>query len=226
MDVKRPTSLVVGTLAEQACATLRAEIVSGILKPGDRLLVRDLVERFGISHIPIRESLRTLEGEGLVESRAHRGVIVCGFAQEDLEDSYDLRKIIEPHVAQRALDLYTPEHLEKIRGSLERLEQAARGSDVTLFNGCHHEFHWLILEPGGTGVIQQTLEQLWRNSDRYVQIALSLLGGEDAFRVTHRRLYEACTSGDPQRLSIDLAAHLDETAGRLRSFTEADAAQG
>src|SRR5687768_6614208 len=116
----RRTSIV-DTVTER----LRREILSGELEPGGRIRVGELETRIGVSHIPIREALRRLEAEGLVQTSPQRATLAAGLALEDLTGLYDLRRLIEPPVALRAATLATADDIEATRVALQELEAAA-----------------------------------------------------------------------------------------------------
>ncbi|MBO0849785.1 MAG: GntR family transcriptional regulator, partial [Pseudonocardia sp.] len=75
---------------------LRAAIADGVFPPGHRLVHEELADRFGVSRIPLREAIRTLVGEGLVQSPAGRGTFVTALDLAEIDEIYDLRKLVEP----------------------------------------------------------------------------------------------------------------------------------
>jgi DNA-binding GntR family transcriptional regulator len=204
------------SLTDAVAMRIQKEILSGRIPPGERLRLRSLQELFGVSHIPIREALRRLEGIGLVEILPQRGAIAARLAYDEFTDVYDLRKIIEPEIAARATERVSPSRLKEIKEALDELDAEPEGSRSPHFDELHRRFHWLICEPGSTPVIERVVKQLWQTSDRYVHLSLEEGGTASQAQRQHRKLYEAIRKGDPKMMRRELAAHLENTEQGLR----------
>ena len=85
-----------GSIQDVIEAELRERILVGDIEPGGRINVRQLEQHFGVSHIPIREAIHRLEAEGLVVNVPRRGAIAAGVSLKELDEIYDLRRILEP----------------------------------------------------------------------------------------------------------------------------------
>lgn len=205
------------TLADEVSERLRDDILSGTILPGDRILVRNLVKRFGVSHIPIREALRELEAEGLLQTSPQRATIVTGLALEDLHDLYCLRRLIEGDVAGRAAAGMTADHIATLRALLTELVSAESAGDPEAANvwTIHRSFHWAILEPGLTPWTRRVLEQLWQNAERYIRLH-STFGIVDESIRQHRQLLQACEERDGDALRNRLLEHLTGSEERVR----------
>lgn len=207
------------TLAGEVTARLRRAILSGEIPPGQRLRIGELVAQFGVSHIPIRESLRRLEGEGLVENKPRRGAVATRLSLDELAEVYDIRRLVEPQIAERAIEGYTAQHVELIRQSLEELEQVLDAPDSDAFVERHRGFHWLILEPGSSKLIRRVLmDQLWQISERYVRLALTVGHIAPTARAQHLHLYEACESQSRGQIRAEVIAHLNSTEDAVRAY--------
>ena len=208
------------TLADEVADRLREDILQGAIRPGERIVIGKVESRFGVSHIPIREALRRLEAEGLVEVSPNRATIATGLHLDDLVELYDLRRLLEAQVAARAVERRTPEQLEELLAIHSRLERIESSSDpeATNFWQVHREFHWAILAPGATSWIRRIVEQLWQSADRYV-----LLHTHAKFAPTgesiqqHRGLAEACARGVGREVHDLLCEHLSTTEEQIRS---------
>ena len=208
-------------LADTVADRLRADILRGDIRPGERIVVAELERRFAVSHIPIREALRRLEAEGLVETSPQRAATAKGVALEDLADLYDLRRLLEGEVAARATSRRTAAQLEELRAIHGELEWAETASDreEAGFWTIHREFHWAILAPGATSWIRRVVvEQLWQNADRYVRLHASAQFApiDDSVR-QHRALLEACERGVPHEVKRVLRTHLSTTEKQIRA---------
>src|SRR5919202_230298 len=112
------------SLVDGVTARLRSALLTGDIRPGERIRVTALEKRFGVSHIPIREALRRLETEGLVVTLPQRTAVAAGVDLDDLDGLYDLRRMIEGEVAERAVERMTPEALAKLTAARAALEAA------------------------------------------------------------------------------------------------------
>jgi DNA-binding GntR family transcriptional regulator len=193
---------------------LRERILLGEIEPGGRINVRQLEQHFGVSHIPIREAIRRLEAEGLVVNVPKRGALAAGVSLNELDDIYDLRRIIEPPVASRAIGQMSDAALDDITIAFETLIAAERGASEIAFSSAHWEFHWNVLRPGSTDEIERLLRRLWRVADRYVRLARGLVIG--AAHDQHHQLYDACVDRDAVAAADVLQRHLHLTGDALR----------
>lgn len=150
---------------------LRSDILDGTIAPGEKINVRELGRRLEVSHIPIREAVRLLEAEGFVETKRNVGAVAAGISPVELEDVYDLRRMIEPGVARRAVERMTDSDIAWLRHTLtvlEDLERKTDGIDDDVVDA-HRLFHWELLAPGASPLIERTVNSLWRISERYVR---------------------------------------------------------
>jgi DNA-binding GntR family transcriptional regulator len=204
------------SIVEAATTRIRDEIMSGRLRPGERIRLNTLEELLGVSHIPIREALRRLEGEGLVENIPQRGAIATPLSLDEFGQIYDLRKIIEPVVGARALPV-DPDRLRELADVLEEMYSITDEWHSPQFPVLHRRFHWLILEGGANRTIEQVLRQLWQTSQRYIILAMTTVeSSSSTVAAQHRRLFSAVKRGDGERLARELRAHLEHTESMAR----------
>jgi DNA-binding GntR family transcriptional regulator len=204
------------SMVDGVADALRTEILTGAFSPGDRIRVRELEERFGVSHIPIREALRRLGAEGLVEMAPKGATLVSGIAMEDLSGLYDLRRIIECELARRAGPLFTDEGRTRVRAAIAELD--ARGGDTESpdFWEHHNGFHRALLAPALSGWAERVLNQIWQSSERYVRLFITAFGDQAIAMAEHHEMVEACNAGDGDELSAILARHLSRTEQTVR----------
>ena len=193
---------------------LRRALLAGDIKPGERIKVAELEKSFGVSHIPIREALRRLEAEGLIVALPQRAAVAAGVDLDDLSGLYDLRRIIECAVIERAVPSMTDEQVERVRAALDELESVVADHDAPRFWELHSDFHRALLEPGSTAWIQRVLDQLWLASQRYVRLFVSKTV-EDAMR-DHRELLAFSEARDGAAAADLLRHHLDRTELAVR----------
>src|SRR5690625_3011319 len=99
-------------LHNKVCSVLRKAILKGELKAGERLVQTELAEAIGVSRMPIREALRTLETEGLIVMEPHKGAIVRSISIEDIKEIYELRLALEPLALQKSVPNFSTQHID------------------------------------------------------------------------------------------------------------------
>jgi DNA-binding GntR family transcriptional regulator len=202
-------------LPDRIEADLRDQIMHGRVRPGARINVRRLEAVYGVSHIPIREAIRRLEGEGLVVNLPKRGVVAAEVSLRELDEVYDLRRIVEPYVIRRAVEQATAETLVRLAAAFTELERAEDGHPATDFSDAHWDFHWSLLEPGASGEIERLVHKLWRVADRYLRLTKSV--AVDVASEQHHQLYEAFQRGEADLAADVLERHLHLTGDALRA---------
>jgi DNA-binding GntR family transcriptional regulator len=137
--------------AEAATKLIRDAILRGGLPPGERLKEEALAQSFEISRTPVREALRILQMEGLVDFTPNRGATVRTYTVDDLREIYTLRAMLEGHAARRAAQWMTPETLRRLEGMCERFA-ALRAADAPVDDLVHENvaFHQAIIAAAGS----------------------------------------------------------------------------
>lgn len=142
-----PRPALPATLVELAGHRLRDAILSGELAPGDKIVEEQLCAGFGISRAPLREALRLLAQQGLVEHLPRRGSRVTAWSPTDILQLFELRHVLERHAMATALPLADPEHsLEPVRAALERMDAA---QDALERDDAHRAFHAAVVGLAG-----------------------------------------------------------------------------
>jgi DNA-binding GntR family transcriptional regulator len=204
------------TLAEKAFAMLHDAIIVGELRPGERLPIGDLAQAMHLSQMPIREALRRLDADGLVENIPHRGASVAGLTIEDLVEVFDARLLLELPAIEGAARSFTPEDERDAANSLDRLEDAtARGEKAAALNA-HTSFHFGLYLSSRSRWLPRLISPLWDNAERYRVAALGgSLGLFEARAREHRELLAACAAHQPDRAAALLWNHLVLTANAI-----------
>jgi DNA-binding GntR family transcriptional regulator len=222
METVRDDTIQRVSLVDNVTERLRGALLSGEIKPGERIRVAELEKTFGVSHIPIREAFRRLEAEGMIIALPQRAAVAAGVDLEDLGGLYDLRRVIECEVIRRSVASMTPEQVARVEEALRVLVATAQDNDSPEFWERHMDFHWSLLEPAASAWVKRVLDQMWIASQRYVRIFVSETIG-DAMR-DHRDLLAACKKRDADRAEKILRRHLDRTELAVRkAFVPSDA---
>lgn len=132
------------SLTQRVVNQLEEEILSGALRPGERLVEESLSARFGTSRTPVREVLRILEAKGLVTTRVSRGAQVREISWKEIEDLYAVRGVLERMAMELASRNLNQAYLKRLEGKLRRMREAARRGDVRGYFDVDNEFRALI----------------------------------------------------------------------------------
>ncbi|MFI8180412.1 GntR family transcriptional regulator [Actinacidiphila glaucinigra] len=202
--------------ARAVCAAIRDDIVSGFFAPGSRLTEEQLAKRYGVSRVPVREALRTLESEGFVQTRRHAGASVAEPTEQEAADLLDIRALLEPLGAARAAQRRTEAHVKVLRG-LVRLgqERSLRRqlSDLPALDGWFHE---TLAQASGSPTLVAQLTQL-RHKIAWVY-AVDTPGRAVESWEEHGSVVDAVARGDAERARRLMAAHVERATAvhRLR----------
>lgn len=164
------------TLREKILETIRDAILTGALRPGEKVAEPDLAERFGISRTPIREAFRQLESEGYLTVIPRKGAVVTSFSPKDVEEFYAIKSILEGYAARRACEKLSAKELEKLKGINDRLRQLATEGDIRHFFRIHNDFHDLFIRAADNDKLYEMVGNLVRKFQRLRYASLSLPG--------------------------------------------------
>jgi DNA-binding GntR family transcriptional regulator len=193
-------------LVDVAAAGLRDEILSNGLKPGARIHLDDAANRLSMSAIPIREALRMLASEGLVEPIAQRGYRVRATSVADLKDTYRLRKLIDSWAVRLAVPNLVETDLAALEEAFARLTAASKTQDWPAFRQHHRDFHFGIYNASGSPWILRCLNMLWDNSVRYQRISMSRTAESRARE--HGLILAACREGNSEAAAAEMRDHI------------------
>jgi DNA-binding GntR family transcriptional regulator len=207
-----------GTAQEHAVGWLRRLIVAGELRPGQRVNQEDVAERIGLSVAPVREALRVLEHEGQVTYRPRRGYAVTELRVEDLEEIYELRRILEERAARHALPLLDDAALERIADAARECVEAAEAGDVAAELVANRRFHFSILDTPGQPHSMRVIRLLWDSTEPYRALYYNAPAERAAAGEAHERIVAALRSGDADRLVAELDAHRGRALDTLRAI--------
>lgn len=181
------------TKSDQAYRRVRELILSGELPPGSVLQQAVLARTIGMSTTPLREALRLLKQEGLVELDAHRDARVAALDAREARDMLELRQELDPLAASLAAQRRTAEDLAAIAEALDHLESLPRNPTPAQL-GTHRRFHTAIHRASHNRMLIDVLDSLWDKSDRYRRHALEVdrsAEEREARAIEHRLMYEA-----------------------------------
>jgi DNA-binding GntR family transcriptional regulator len=184
------------TLRESILETIRGAIISGALKPGEKVAEPELAERFGISRTPIREAFRQLESEGYLSVVPRKGAVVISFSQRDVEEFYAIKSILEGYAARKACEKLTPRDIEKLQAINDKLRLLAEESDVRNFFKVHNSFHDSFIKAADNDKLTELITTLVGRFQRLRIASLSLPGRMELSVKEHQKIIDAFRDGN------------------------------
>ena len=210
-----PTSAV-----EKVYRHTRTAILMGEYPPGFSLRMSDLARINGVSAIPVREAMRRLEAERLVESVANKGVRVAQLSNADLADAYQLRTILEAE----AVRLTVPKLTDVDRAQAEYLrDEMARqfaAGDVAAAHAAHRALHFIVYERAGSPWLVHIISTLWDHTERYRRLGMQWLQQPEYLSAQHDDVIAALFSGDVDAAVESLRSHFEESRRLVKQRVE------
>jgi DNA-binding GntR family transcriptional regulator len=191
---------------------IRRTIVQGTLKPGDRLVEDRLAADFGVSRLPVREALRELAAEGLVEVTARKGAVVTEMTPTLAQELIEVRAILEAYNARLAARRRNPEMLTRLQEIMRAGDQAMAEGRVDMLRPLNDGFHDALAAAGSNRVLEDVMRSLReRSSVVFVQPTLATAPGTWA---EHADILKAVINGDEALAALMAERHV-LSAGRL-----------
>lgn len=205
------------TAHEFAREWLREAIIIGKLAEGTRLVQANIAEQLAVSTTPVREALRDLAAEGLVDLDAHRGAIVHEISTDEFQEIYTLREHLEPLAARLAAERITDAELARAADLLGHMdEEEAADKNTAVWTELNRQFHATLTDAARSPRLQGMLRSLRDSSTMYIAfIRRQPLDGLEAANKEHRRIFEAMTARDPDAAAEATLSHLQSTISHL-----------
>lgn len=176
---------------------LKEGILSGALEPGERLVVDQLARDFGTSPIPVREALRRLEAEGLVENTPYIGARVAPFHEDELEELMAIRRELEPLLARTAVETVTDEAIRELEALVEEMDQV---TDPLEYSRLNYEFHRTLYGLSPWKVTMRIVDMVWELSARTRFVFTQAPESMELSQAEHRAMIEALRARDGEEL--------------------------
>jgi DNA-binding GntR family transcriptional regulator len=199
-----------GLGTEAVYRRVREAILEGEIAPGATMSQVSLAEELGISRTPLREALRMLQSEGLVDAERNRRVRVAPVSPRDLEELAVIRVTLEAEAIRLAVPRMAAEQLARLEGLHAEMAHFARERDYRRWVVPHAEFHRALTAPAGER-FSGVLTQLFDHTERYRRMHIG--HGPTAWATAdHRAILDACKEGDRDAAGRLLAQHFARTA--------------
>lgn len=203
------------TEVQQAYQRLREALLKGELLPGQRLVEKDLAERYGLGRAAIRTALAKLEQDGLVESEPYRGAWVRVISEEEAMEILETRMALECLAARYAAQRATLEASAYLKGILEEMRQRLQKGDLLGMSELNSQLHRALVEISGHRTVARLVEFLRAQGVRHQYRTILVPGRPQRSLEEHRRIVEAVVAHDPEEAERAMRAHLQGVMAAL-----------
>lgn len=208
------------TKQEYVYELLYNAILSGEFEPGEHLVLEDLAERFGTSRTPLREAIRRLQTEGLVEFAPHRGAVVVDLSIEELIEIYHIRAVLDGLAARLAAESLSDENLFELESILNRTDRELAPSNLARFEEFNRAFHEIIYQGANAPFLYEMIINLYTQSGRYRHLSVHSPGRIEDVLIEHRKIMSALIDRDPEAAERYAREHHENTAKVLVELLE------
>lgn len=193
---------------------LQKDILTGKLKPGEKLTEQSICKAYGVSRTPVREALRQLESDGLVENILNRGAFVIGMSEQDYEDMFELRKAYEVQAVKWAIERISEEEMDRLEETFEFMEFYTLRNDIEKMLTINSGFHQVIYEASHNRMLQKLLAS-YQNFLKYKGVDSIY---DDNYLVTvleeHRMIFKAFKDKDVKAGALAMEMHIERAKER------------
>lgn len=204
------------SLGAEAYDAIRKAILSGRLRPGQRVIEQHLARQLGVSRAPVREALHRLANEGLVETLPHRGTYVVDLSPKDMWEVYTMRAALETLAIRLVGSTLEPETAEELGSIVAAMETAAKDGRLDDLSEMDMRFHRVICEAAG----HRRLLESWTEMYAHIRMFISLTGAQkmvsDGERIRyHRDVLDAMCRGEAEEAAALQREHILTVGERI-----------
>lgn len=203
------------SLADQVFEHIERDILSGKYERGEIITEGKLSAELGVSRTPVREALRRLDQEHLIEESG-KGSVVIGISEKDLEDIFLIRKQLECLAASMAAKNHTDEQLAELKETLELQEFYVTKADTEHVKYMDNKFHRILYKLTGSNVFFDTLVPLHRKIQKYRRASLQSKSRAAESVLEHRKIYEAIAQGDEKLAYKTVLEHIENAYNHIK----------
>ena len=209
MGLEKLGELERSNLPAEIADRLRELISSGDIPPGTRLIEADVASQLGVSRGSVREALRILETEGLLESFPGRGSYVAQISERDIREVYSLRCILEEEAMRLAAENGTNEDFDRLQETMDSMLNAAKGDQPSKVTDLDFLFHHQIWEIAGHTRLKEVLEGITTQIKMYLAVQTQLYDDLATGISDHQLLLQALRKRDGERAAQAMRNHLE-----------------
>lgn len=196
---------------------LRSAIVDGRLPPGTALRQQEIAGLFGVSRMPVREALRQLEAQSLLQVVMHKGAVVAPLIGEDAVDTYALRVLLESEALRQSIPLLEADDIARARGYIQELEGETRHAEIGRLNRL---FHMTLYSKAHNQKLLRMIEIELNEEERFLRFHLSSMGLGKLTQDDHNALVNAASDKRVEEAVNVLEEHLNNGARAIRKYLD------
>jgi DNA-binding GntR family transcriptional regulator len=166
------------------------------LAPGERVRQVDIANRLGVSSVPVREALQTLEAEEQVTYEPHRGYTVARLSIQEVEEIYRMRELLEREATRQAVPRVDEDLIWWLRERLLYLNELIESHEMLDYTEANRDFHLRLFEQSGMPRFVRTIERLWQNSEAARGSIFDDPGWKERTKNDHQNIVDACEARD------------------------------
>jgi DNA-binding GntR family transcriptional regulator len=204
-----PRSLLSHNLPDHVRSLLFEAILTGVLAPGERLMVDEVAEHFGVSKIPVREALKSLQAAGWVEIRPRRGTFVTPLSEGELRQVFEMRRVLEPYSARLAAQRRTDAQLVELESLVAEGIKAIHDGDVPRTTAANSRFHTVMADAVNNQLLGDAVRNLESRLRRYFMAVDWQQRAESMTQ--HRAIFEAIRERNAKLAEKLTVAHIEHT---------------
>lgn len=204
------------TTTELVLDAMRDRILSGEFPPGSPLRQELLAETLGVSRIPVREALRLLSAEGLVDTIAHKGAFVSMLSKTEVREFFDIRKRLEPWIFREAIPLIPEDDLQRAEQLVKEMDSTDPGHWGALNWELHETLYRAAQRPAALSVVRGLHEK----SERYFRFQVVNAPIREQAHREHMALIDLCRAGQVEEAGRMLEQHIDDAAQQILAIVE------
>ena len=194
---------------------MRADLLSGALRSGQKIPQEALASRYGVSRIPLREALTQLQAEGLVTHEPNRGYFVAELSATDMQEVYRLRELLEAEAIRAACHNLSDADIDRIADLAQRVVDASQAGEITGIAPANRAFHFAVFEASGMPRLNRILASLWDATEAYRGLYFQDRDNRRHIATEHAALLAALRDRDAAAAIDAQAAHRNRSLAQV-----------
>ncbi|NGQ93972.1 GntR family transcriptional regulator [Brevibacillus sp. SYP-B805] len=187
------------TKSDKVYEYLKEKILTGAYKPGERLVIREVSRQLGVSDIPVREAIKKLAADGLLELKSHSGARIAPLNIKNLEEIFLIRVELETLATRLAVNAATPEEIDQLDSYVQKMDDSIRRNDIAKYTKYNREFHRLLYRSSHSPILAEIIENLFVRSENSKLIFYHDPSRLRSSNEGHRAIVEAIRAKDEKK---------------------------
>lgn len=209
------------SLPDVIAKDLRERILSGELAEGEVIRQEALAEDYDVSRMPVREALKQLDAEGLVQLTNNKGARVTRHSLAEIREIFDLRILLEVDLFRRSIPGLNAAHFEECQDILDRMDRSYEAEEIGEWGKLNHAFHSALYAAADRALTHDILRNIGLHSDRYVRMHLSVMSHRAPAKEEHHQLLQFAREGNVDAACDLLSKHIGHSRDQLLEMVAA-----